>query len=365
MQCLQANEQMNIAIPLKILMIEDSEDDATLIMDAIKQGGYTLDCKRINTEKDLREQLLIAGWDVIICDYNLSQFTSFDPLEFIVQHPCNIPVIMVSGMIGEEIAVNTIKSGAYDYVMKENLIHLVPAIKNALDVSEAKRINLQAQIELKNTNAELRKLTNHLEIIREEERARISRDLHDDLGGNLAALLIDLSWLKDNYKNKYAEPEEKLGKMIGYTKYSLDSLRRIIDDLRPSIIDNLGLEAAIEWQVNSSMERHDLEIQFDKEVNDEDINELLFVPIYRIIQESLNNIVKHAFASRVNIKFIKKYGNIEISVSDDGKGFNSTNKKGVGLIGMRERILQLNGDMSIHSKVGSGTTLHFSIPVEV
>jgi len=210
---------------------------------------------------------------------------------------------------------------------------------------------------------ELRNLTVHIESLREKERTDISREIHDVLGQSLTALRLDLSWLKKRIEDSETEQLEKIAVMDGLINDIIMTVRRLSASLRPGILDDLGLSAAIEWQIDEfkkrtgydcSVETEELELPEDKAV-----------ACFRILQESLNNIVKHAGASTVAVSLKRKGAMVEMIVIDDGRGISEheRSKKGsYGIIGMRERVKALSGNFSVQSDPGMGTILTVQIP---
>ena len=236
------------AAPLKVLLVEDSEDDALLVLEELRAGGYAPRERRVLTRQEMQRALADETWDVIISDHNLPRFSAIDALLLVIESGLDIPFIIVSGTIGEEIAVEAMKAGASDFVMKNSLGKLVPAVGNAVQAADARRKHARAEREIRESREQLRRLTSHLEGVREEERARLAREIHDELGGILTALKMDISWLGRRI-GEVPEVEAKLRSMTELADGAIKSMRRIITDLRPSVLDDLGLVAAIEWQL--------------------------------------------------------------------------------------------------------------------
>ena len=218
--------------------------------------------------------------------------------------------------------------------------------------------------ELLYSRQELRNLTAHVESLREKERTDIAREIHDVLGQHLTALRLDLSWIRKRLKPEDAEFIEKTSAMDGIINEIIMTVRRLSSSLRPGILDDLGLSAAIEWQAEEFRKRTGYECS----VSCDEIGELpedKSVALFRIFQESLTNIIKHAGASRVLISLEKKAGQIEMVISDNGKGLCSDDlriKGSYGIIGMRERVKLFNGTLSIDGKEGAGTTVKVQFP---
>jgi PAS domain S-box-containing protein len=218
--------------------------------------------------------------------------------------------------------------------------------------------------ELIRSRQELRNLTSHIESLREKERTDIAREIHDVLGQSLTALKIDLSWMRKKIRPEEKELLDKTAVMDTLINDVIVTVRRLSSNLRPGILDDLGLAAAIEWQSEEFRKR----TGFTCEINcDEipDIPEEKAVALFRIFQESLTNIIKHSNADRVEISLGRKKENIEMMIKDNGRGFTTeklTNRGSYGIIGMRERVKSFNGSLDI-SGAGDGVSVHVRIPL--
>ncbi len=218
--------------------------------------------------------------------------------------------------------------------------------------------------ELRRSRQELRDLSSHIESLREKERTDIAREIHDVLGQSLTALRIDLSWLKKRISPSEKEMVEKTGIMDSLINEIIFTVRKLSASLRPGILDDLGLGAAIEWQSAEFRKR----TGYACRVECEEIMELpedISVAFFRIYQESINNILKHACASEVGIVLRKNDNIVEMTIADNGKGISSndlSNRGSYGIIGMRERVNSLNGNLSIDGIDGKGTTVRVRIP---
>lgn len=218
------------------------------------------------------------------------------------------------------------------------------------------------------SNIELRALASHLQDIREDERAGIAREIHDELGQQLTGLKMDLSWIaKKIVSYEFANLHQKIKSTILLLDNTISTVRRIATELRPSILDDLGLVAAIEWQSLEFEKRSGILTFFHP-----DINELIFPPsisigLFRICQECLTNVARHSGAQNVYIRLNLIEDFISLSVIDDGKGFNkldlSGENKTLGLLGMKERALMMQGKLEIISEPGKGTTLSVEVPL--
>ena len=215
---------------------------------------------------------------------------------------------------------------------------------------------------------EIRQLASHLQDIREEERACIAREIHDELGQQLTGLKMDLSWIS---KKMTPQQDDQVRQKIGGTLELLDTtiktVRRIATDLRPSILDDLGLVAAIEWQSQEFQKRSGIATGFLSTMTAFNGPSAIAIGLFRICQESLTNVARHAGASHVHITLQEKEDNIILlKIGDDGKGFEfreTGRRKTLGLLGMKERTLMMGGNFHIDSHPGKGTTLLVTVPL--
>lgn len=199
---------------------------------------------------------------------------------------------------------------------------------------------------------------------REEERKRIARELHDELGQALTALKIDLDWL--GAKKLADDPlvAAKLESMNGILDKTVESVRRIAEDLRPGMLDDLGLATSVEWLVQQFEQRTGIhsELQMDRE--EFDLADSVSICVFRIIQEMLTNVARHAVAAHLRVTLLQDNGNVSLVVQDDGKGFTvgKVKKRSFGLLGIRERVAMLGGTLDLQSAPGEGTTIRVTLP---
>jgi signal transduction histidine kinase len=231
----------------------------------------------------------------------------------------------------------------------------------------------RAEERLRQSREQLRRLAAHLESVREEERTRISREIHDGLGQALTGLKMDLSWLgRTRDTNQNSANRNSLGDKIKSMSEVVDSIiqtvRTISTELRPGVLDHLGLAAAIEWQVNEFQKRAATKCKLSLPAEDIPMDGSRSTAMFRIFQEALTNIARHAHATKVNISLERENGSALLQVTDNGRGI-SQNKlfapKSLGLLGMRERAHLLGGDVQIHRNEGEGTTVVVRMPVGI
>ncbi len=230
----------------------------------------------------------------------------------------------------------------------------------ASDLSETKR----AEQELRASSEQLRGLAAHLLTIREEERARISREVHDELGQSLTAVKMDLAWLAARVPQKNAQMLERIRSTRQMADNIIQSVRRISTELRPAVLD-LGLAAAVEWQVQEFQIRSGIQCTV-RLLTREVIESNASTAMFRIFQETLTNVARHASATRAEVVLEKQRDRLVLLIRDNGRGFDQavpSRSKSLGLLGMRERAAILGGRVSISSAPGKGTTVTAWIPL--
>jgi PAS domain S-box-containing protein len=229
-------------------------------------------------------------------------------------------------------------------------------------------ITLRKQYEdtLKRQQQELRELSARVLEAREEEKTRIARELHDELGQLLTAVKMDIAWLGENLRAAAPGVTAKVREMGAMVDQTVGAARRISADLRPLLLDDLGLAAALEWLAKETSRRHGFAVNLTVDEACRQLAEPLASQVYRIVQECLTNVVRHAQAKKVDISLAKKRRDIEIRVADDGIGLSSADleKKGsFGLVGIRERVYMLKGRVAFQGEPGKGTRIVAAVPI--
>jgi two-component system, NarL family, sensor histidine kinase UhpB len=470
---------------VSLIVIEDSEDDYVLLLRKLRASGMHVEARRVQTAATLRDALAEDACDIVIADHRLPQFTSLDALRLVREFDPDLPFLIVSGTIGEELAVEAMRAGADDYLMKDKLVRLVPAVERALKVAASRRGRRKAEAALReselrfgaltanlpgmvfqlkcdgdmlsllyvsegsrrvlglapdqltanptllfdalavddaeelrstliesgdsvpfvlwsgtlrSTDAddarwielaarprrvdsgailwdgivsditaqhrdqhELHELASHLTRVREEEREAIAREIHDDVGSTLTAVKFDIAWLKNE-----ARPMPTLAAKLQQVDQLVDSVimssTRIMHNLRPGILDE-GIVASLEWQAHAFEQRMGVSCTFSASHEEIELDRDQAVALFRICQEALNNIAKHAAATRVNIRLDATDDSLLLEIQDNGRGIASDDLGKAhcfGLRGMKERARSLDGGLDIASGAG-GTTIALSL----
>jgi PAS domain S-box-containing protein len=229
------------------------------------------------------------------------------------------------------------------------------------DVTE----QMLAEESLQQSHEAYRNLASHLETIREAERTHIAREIHDELGQQLTGLKMDISWLSKKIKSEDKEVQGKITETIELIDGTVKTVRRIATELRPSILDDLGLVAAMEWQSEEFERRSGIHTTFKSNITAIAAATDLATGVFRIYQESLTNVMRHANASSVEASLFISDKEIKLEIRDNGKGFiveEIANKKTLGLMGMRERATLLGGTYEISSIPQKGTAVIIVVP---
>jgi signal transduction histidine kinase len=209
--------------------------------------------------------------------------------------------------------------------------------------------------------SELRDLTARLESAQEEERRNLSRELHDEVGQSMAAMLVELGRVESALSGDDGA-RLRLSALREQAEQSVRSIRDIALLLRPSMLDDLGLVPALKWQGRETARRTGLRIRIDAEESNDELPDTYKTCIYRVVQEALHNAVKHAKAKSIRISFRQAASGMDLRIEDDGIGFAPGTEKGLGLLGMEERIVRLDGEIKVTAKAGQGTVLTVHLP---
>lgn len=225
---------------------------------------------------------------------------------------------------------------------------------------------VRAMDELRRSKEELQEMGAAAQEAREQEKSRIARELHDELGQQLTLLRMDVAWCKAHLPPDAGGFAAKLDRMETLLKSTVESTRRISSDLRPLMLDDLGLVPALEWLVQNATQRGGVRCEFSIDDPALDLPPAQSTAVFRIVQEALTNIVKHAQATRAHVVIRHDGGALHVRVSDDGVGFSpdaARKPESFGLVGLRERISLLRGKARIDSAPGQGTSIEIELPL--
>jgi signal transduction histidine kinase len=218
-----------------------------------------------------------------------------------------------------------------------------------------------------NSHEELKNLSAYLQEVREEERKNIAREIHDELGQSLTTMKLELSLLREEVLNDATAATRRIQILKDMVDGTIQSVKQIITKLRPGLLDDLGLAAAIEWQSGEFQMRTGIVCQVRTNDEEKEINPEISTALFRIFQEALTNVTRHSGATRVTVDLEHPEDAIELRVHDNGRGITEKecqDPKSFGLIGIRERVQHLNGRLEINGEPNSGTTLRIRVPYQ-
>ncbi len=220
--------------------------------------------------------------------------------------------------------------------------------------------------EVEERTAELSELSSYLQKVREDEKSKLARDIHDELGGILVSAKMDVAWVEERLKAKDGESSAKLDRALQALDDGVQIKRRIIEELRPTLLDNLGLSAALDWQVHEICDRADIACTIATPSDDSKIPPTVSIALYRILQEALTNIVKYAKAKSVNVDLGLTDDTVTLLIEDDGIGIPDDAQNNLlshGIAGMRQRVRALHGEFAIARRPAGGTMIEVNIPM--
>ncbi|MDB5199315.1 MAG: sensor hybrid histidine kinase [Chitinophagaceae bacterium] len=275
---------------------------------------------------------------------------------------------LTSGMVDRNISLNRnhTKDGNviycewYNSILRDKEGNVITILSLVHNVTERKK----AEETLEQSYAEIRRLNEHLQKIREEERIYIAREIHDELGSQLSVLKMDVSWLKKKLDGGEEAIKQKIGDLINLLDAAVKSVRKISSELRPGLLDDLGLVAAMEWYLKEFEKRSGIKITFN-EREELEIPDSIKTCLFRIFQESLTNVARHSDAKEVKVKLQYINNQLILNIEDNGKGFDKQKigeMKTLGILGMKERAMIMNGSYDINSVPGKGTIITAVLP---
>ncbi|HEX7155810.1 MAG TPA: response regulator [Burkholderiaceae bacterium] len=350
--------------PIRLLVVEDSELDYELLLALLARDGRRVQAHRVEDEDSMRDTLSRAPVDAVITDHNMPRFDSFASLNVAKSFDPDLPVLVVSGEMSEELAVAALHAGADDFILKSRLFRVGPALARSLQAAAERRAGRAATAALAASEERLRELTRHLEGVKEEERRRIAREIHDDIGTTLTALRFELVALGRELKAQPAQLS-RVTSMLEMLGQAVAASHRIQHNLRPPVLD-AGLVAALQWLVRSFGAGSSVVASFESNREDLPLSSERATALYRVAQESLSNVAKHAQARRVSVQLFAAAEDVTLEIADDGVGFDTRLLQatpGFGLRGLIERARGFGGWAEVSSTPGRGTSVMFSVPL--
>jgi signal transduction histidine kinase len=369
---------------LRVLIIEDSQVDAFLLERALQRGGFHPICQRVETPESTSDALKRHRWDLILADHSMPRFSAPEALAMVKARDLDIPFIIVSGHIEEETAVSAMRYGAHDYIMKDRLARLVPAVERELREAEVRRAQKKSEAELElrvqkrtadlkaaneklqNLFEERRRLENELLEIAENERRNIGFDLHDDLGQRLTGVLLMTKGLEsrlDHEKhpsvNEAAKIRELIEDAIHHTHnlaHQFSALNVNGDDL-PCVLKSLADNVRKMFDIPCS-----LSIRGDIPA----LPENSMMQFYKIAQEAVSNAVKHGKATHIIISVSRVSDKLALTIKNDGTPFSlpEGKKNRMGLRIMNYRASTIGATFDIRPNNRNGTIVTCALPIK-
>ena len=348
---------------LEILHLEDSHADHELAALTLRRSGMRCHLRQVDSLEAFQQLTTEDSFDLILADYRLPGFTALDAWSYVAKKPQHPPFILLSGAIGEAAAVDAMRLGMADYLLKDDIRRLPHVIGRALEVHEARRARECAVAELAASQRRLAELAAHLQTSIEQERASIAREIHDDIGGALTAVRFDVAWIgrhtTDSVMQDHATSATEM------LQHAIGASQRIMMNLRPPVLEQ-GLVAAVQWLAAGFERRTGIATRV--EISGDTISTTSAVQLvaYRTAQEALTNISKHAKPSRVQIELSDREQVLTLEVTDNGKGIAPEmleKPKAFGLKGLQERARTVGGWLDISSRPGTGTSVILSVPL--
>ena len=345
----------------EILLVDDDAGNLLALQALLEPLGQAV-LRARSGEEALR---LVHDHDpcVIVLDVRMPGMDGFETARRIRarERSRHVPIIFLTGVSTETAsAFRGYEVGAVDYLMK-------PVVPEVLRAKVSAFVELHRKnAALARAQAQLRALAARLISIREEERARIAREIHDELGQFLTGLKMDVTWLRKRLRKDQAPLLDKTETMRRLIDSTLQVVRRIATGMRPEILDDMGLVAAIAWQAKEFQKRMGIRCRVELPAAQPDLGSELSTAVFRIFQEILTNIARHARASSVGVRLQISAERLTLEVVDDGSGITEDAvraRESFGLLGMRERAQLFGGEVSIRGSPGRGTTVVISIPL--
>lgn len=380
----------------KVLLVNDDAASllalASLLDDKVDYNVITA-----RSGKEALRHVLNHDFAVILLDVSMPDMDGFETAEAIHSNPrsASVPIIFITAHYADEMhRLKAYQNGAVDYlftpiipqILQTKVAVFVELARNTMqlrgqkqeleqlnqDLQQQRRQDLehinerkQAEEALRQSQEELRQLASYQERIKEDERKRIAREIHDELGQNLLALRIDIAMLHARTGSTHPKLNKKVMSVLNHIDCTMKAMRSIINNLRPTVLD-LGLNAAIEWQVKEFQRRTGIACELDMSDKELAVDDNRATALFRILQESLNNVFRHARATRTKIKLHRVGGGLLMQVADNGVGiFPGCRRKAnsFGLVGIKERVSTLGGSLTIETAQDAGTALTVSIPL--
>lgn len=346
-----------------VLHLEDSPLDHQLVLRTLSKPGQKFLVTRVETLATFQQAISREACQLVIADYRLGDFTAIDAWNASASIRDEIPFIILSGTIGEAAAVEAIQCGISDYLHKDEIAALPRVIQRTMDLQAIKIAKKKADQELALSEQRISELARHLQTAIERERAAIAREVHDDIGGGLAAIRLDLGWLARHTQDPGFL--QRIGTASEMVLHAAQASQRIMRNLRPAVLDQ-GLVPSIEWLTHNFEQRTSSKVDISTTTKDIALPADVMLTAYRAVQEALTNISKYAPGSHVQIDISHLGNTLTVEIADHGPGLEKSDlgkQNSYGLRGLAERAKSVGGWLDISSAPGNGTTITLTIPL--
>ncbi len=348
---------------LRILLVDDDEDDYLLVRNMLSEALPSKhQLEWVSTYDAGLEAMKQGRDDVYLLDYRLDKHSGLELLQEANKSGCRAPIIFLTGHGDYEIDLEAMKSGAADYLLKDQIN--APLLERSIRYAIERR---RAEEALRESEKQLRLLSSKLLSAQEEERKRIAGDIHDSISSSLSAIKFALESMLQQAGQGGVSPESLKG-LVSLTQMTIEESRRIMTDLRPSALDDLGVISTMGWFCREFQKTYsNICIDEKADILENEVPDPLKIVIFRVMQEAFHNIAKHSKTERATLCLAKNGGTIELCIKDHGKGFDVktllSKGRGMGLTSMRERVELSGGSFKIESMIGQGTTIRASWPI--
>jgi signal transduction histidine kinase len=352
---------------IKVLLVEDDEDDYVLVKQLLSEiEKYPFNLTWVKSYNEALDEASKLCHDVCLMDYRLAGCDGLSLLKALKDRRFQPPVIILTGYGDRDIDVEAMRLGASDYLEKFGLSpdKLERSIRYAIERSATNKALIDSE-------AKLRALSGKILETLEAERKSIAKELHDSIGSSLTAIKYTLEKKLLDMNETERTKGIALEQVIAMVRETMEETRRISSNLRPSILDDLGLLTAISSVCREAHKLYEgIQIETRLDIKESDVPDSLKIVIYRVLQEALNNIIKHSGANRVELSLERTSQGIEFTIQDNGKGFDLEkinsgfdSQGGMGLEGMSERVALSNGQFDISTGKGNKTAIRAFWPI--
>lgn len=348
---------------VNILHLEDSQLDHQLAMRTLSKAGLLFNLTRVETLHAFQQAMTQQEYQLVIADYRLGDFTAIDAWDTLSGRPHAPPFLILSGTIGEAAAVEAIQCGISDYLHKDEIAALPRVVHRTLELQAIKRAKTKADQELALSEQRISELAGHLQTAIERERASIAREVHDDIGGALAAVRLDLGWLARHTVD--TQCLQHIASASDMIQHAAHASQRIMKNLRPAILDQ-GLVPSIQWLVRDFERRTSCKVEISTATEAMTLPVDVMLTAYRTTQEALTNASKYATGSDLRIDISNLGGTLTVEIADRGPGLEKSalhKPNSYGLRGLTERAKSVGGWLDISATPHAGTTITLSVPL--